>query len=384
MATDNHFFRDFFTEIQAGISDFIDVAVLAFNDYLAPIIKTGCTIYIVLYGFSIAFGKIKEPYADSIFRNIKVAIILGLTIASGSGGFYETYVSGPAQSFPEEVSAMFLPDAVVDGGGAVNVLDTAFNAGWDSGQRFFNEGGFSNFGFYFIALGIWAATLLFTIYAAFLFLLSKIALAVLLSLGPLFIALALFDQTKRFTESWIAQVINYALIPVIAAAILGLTITFFTAHATVTGVSELGANQAVNMVIIAFLSWVVLKQAPAIASGLAGGASLNGQGAFGFVGNAARAGSRAAGAAFNRTAIGRELQVRRAERQSTIQREGRSRGIDREKRQTESASRRRDAFASAGASAGRMTGQGLRAARSGVTSGLERVGRLRERLARRP
>lgn len=374
---ENQFFTVFFEETTTSLSLFIALARAGFDDYISPIIRTGCLIYIVLYGFSVATGKIREPMNDALWRNIKVAIILGLTIWSGAGGAYDTYIAGPAQSFAEEAGSVFLRAAGGDGTASTSAIDSGFNAGWESGQRFFDEGSFRNIGLYFIAIGVWAATLLFTIYSAFLFLLSKIALAILLALGPLFIAFSLFEQTKRFTEAWIAQVINYALIPVIASGVLGLTIFFFTSHATVGSTDDVGTNQAAFMVIIAFLSWVVMKQVPSIASGLAGGASLNGQGAFGGIMSLGRMAGGAARAGFNRTALGRELQVRRADRMSSIQREGRSRSIDRERRQAESGERRRAAFAAAGTSAGR-------AVRGGMTSGVEQMARLRDRLSRRP
>ena len=46
----------------------------------------------------------------------------------------------------------------------------------------------------------------------FLIALSDIALAVLLALGPLFIAMLLFDATQRLFSAWIAQLTTYALI----------------------------------------------------------------------------------------------------------------------------------------------------------------------------
>ena len=42
-------------------------------------------------------------------------------------------------------------------------------------------------------------------YTMFLLALSKIALSVLIALGPIFMALLLFETSKRFFESWIAQ-----------------------------------------------------------------------------------------------------------------------------------------------------------------------------------
>src|SRR2546430_4330915 len=41
---------------------------------------------------------------------------------------------------------------------------------------------------------------------------SAIAQAVLLALGPLFLAMLFFDHTRRFVAAWISQLANYALI----------------------------------------------------------------------------------------------------------------------------------------------------------------------------
>ena len=67
------------------------------------------------------------------------------------------------------------------------------------------------------------------IYAMFLLALSKIALCDPLALGPFFIALLLFETTKRFFESWIAQMANYAFVTIltvmVAALMMGLVST---------------------------------------------------------------------------------------------------------------------------------------------------------------
>ena len=253
-------------------------------------------------------------------------------------------------------------------------IDRAFNAGWEAGKKYYDGAGVLTgvFGYYIIALFIWVATLLLCLYAAFLFLLAKIAIAVLLAVGPIFIVLVLFDQTKRFFESWVAQLANYMLLQVIAAGILGLTITFFTATAADSTGGELGMDQAIFMVVIALLTTLVLQQAPSIASGLAGGATLGGQGAFGFVfGGAAGRAGRLAGGAYNRTAPGRERLIRQATRQTSIQLEARKRVLD--ARGPATAARTRAA-----------TPAPTPPPASGTTSGLQASPRIRQRLADRP
>lgn len=70
-----------------------------------------------------------------------------------------------------------------------------------------------------------AATVLFTILAVGLIVISKFYLAVLLALAPYFIIAYLFNGSKGLTESWAKDVINKALIPVFVGAVMLLTST---------------------------------------------------------------------------------------------------------------------------------------------------------------
>jgi type IV secretion system protein VirB6 len=75
---------------------------------------------------------------------------------------------------------------------------------------------------------------LLCVYAMFLIALSSIALAVLLALGPLFIAMLLFDATKRLFAAWIAQLVNYALITVLTVMVGALLLQIVQSYATQT------------------------------------------------------------------------------------------------------------------------------------------------------
>jgi len=111
----------------------------------------------------------------------------------------------------------------------------------------------------------------------FLIALSSIALAVLLALGPLFIALLFFDATRRFFAAWVAQLTNYALITVLTIMVAALLLQVVQSYATQTAArgTAILTVDALHMVLIAVLVFLVLRQVMPIASGLAGGASLN-------------------------------------------------------------------------------------------------------------
>jgi type IV secretion system protein VirB6 len=124
---------------------------------------------------------------------------------------------------------------------------------------------------------VWCLVGLLCVYAMFLIALSSIALAILLALGPLFIALFFFDATKRYFSAWIAQLANYALITLLTVMVAALLLQVVQSYATQTAArgAAILTVDALNMVLIAVLVFLVLRQVMPIASSLTGGASLN-------------------------------------------------------------------------------------------------------------
>ena len=75
----------------------------------------------------------------------------------------------------------------------------------------------------------------------FLLALSKIALCILLALGPLFIAFLFFETTKRFFEAWIAQMANYAFVTILTVLVAALMMSLVTSAAQ-AAVAQGGAH----------------------------------------------------------------------------------------------------------------------------------------------
>lgn len=106
---------------------------------------------------------------------------------------------------------------------------------------------------------------------------AKVAIAILVALGPLFILALLWQPTARFFELWAGQVLNYSLTIVLFSVVFTLIMQLFggyMAQADLDGVQSVGYT-LLGMAIIAIVSVGILLQLPNIASGLAGGIGIS-------------------------------------------------------------------------------------------------------------
>ena len=129
-------------------------------------------------------------------------------------------------------------------------------------------------------------------YTMFLIALSHVALAILLALGPFFIAMLFFNTTRRLFDAWLAQLTNYALITLLTIMVSALLLQIVNNYAIQTAArgTEILTVDAINMVLVSVLVFLFMRQVMPIASGLASGATLN---TMGTVSRAASWGARA-------------------------------------------------------------------------------------------
>jgi type IV secretion system protein VirB6 len=269
------FFATFSTWLNGQLATYIGDNTAHLASVLEPAIVTLATIYVMAWGYLQLTGKIDEPVIMGLKRILVLALILGVGLRLW---LYNTLIVDTFYTAPAQLAAAMVGssdpvgtiDAIWDRGGTVaGILLTKAMSSWDPG-------------FFVAAALVWCVIGMLCVYAMFLFALSSIALAVLLALGPLFIALLLFDATKRFFAAWIAQLANYALITVLTVMVATLLLQIVKAYATQTAArgSAILTVDVLNMLLIAVLVFLVMRQVMPIASALAGGVSLN---SFGLV-----------------------------------------------------------------------------------------------------
>jgi type IV secretion system protein VirB6 len=270
------FFETFWTWLERQLATYIGANTALVAATLEPAIVTLATLYVMVWGYLQLSGRIEEPLVTGLRRLVMLAVALGaaLHLWLYNAVIVDTFYRAPAE----------LASAIVGAPDAVATIDTIWKQGGAVAGYLWNNGGvFSgDFGYYVAGAIVWVLMGLLCIYTMFLIALSSIALAVLLALGPLFVALLLFDATRRFFEAWLAQLANYALITILTVLVAALLLQIVAAYAAQTAArgAAIVTVDALNMVLIAALVFLLMRQVMPIAAALAGGVSLT---SFGMV-----------------------------------------------------------------------------------------------------
>jgi type IV secretion system protein VirB6 len=265
------FFAEFNTWLNAVLTGYIGATTATIAGALEPAVVTLGVIYVMVWGYLQLTGQIQEPFIGGMKKIIVLAVILGCTL---NLWLYNSLIVDTFFNAPVQLAAV-----IVGAYDPVGIIDQVFYNGSDIANLLFAKAGLfdGNFAYYLAGAGVYAVVILTGIYAVFLLTLSRIALSVLLALGPLFIALLFFDSSKRFFEAWLAQLANYALVSILTVLVTALmlhVVTVAAQQAVATGGAIQIAN-AVQVCMAAGLTFLVMRQVMPMAAGLASGLALS-------------------------------------------------------------------------------------------------------------
>jgi type IV secretion system protein VirB6 len=223
------------------------------------------------WGYLHLTGKIDEPLIAGLKRIAILAVIFGVGLRLW---LYNTIIVDTFYRAPAQLAA-----AVIGSSDPVATIDVIWERGGSVAGILWAKKSFSTSGLQYLVAAtiIWVLIAALCVYAMFLIALSSIALAVLLALGPLFIVSLLFEGTRRFFSAWMAQLANYGLITILTVMIASLLLRIVESYATQTAArgTALLTMDALDMMLVAALVFLVLRQVMPIAAGLAGGLALN-------------------------------------------------------------------------------------------------------------
>jgi type IV secretion system protein VirB6 len=193
---------------------------------LATALTVLMTLYVAILGYRLMLGRTAIGVNETALTALKLGIILAL---STQWETYQTVVFNLLFEGPQQLAGAIQAAAFEDGAGRLEVLDrlqatfdgltadAAAYAGHAPAQTSPLMGGA---GFGALTLTLSASGLLLSslgVLAA-----SKIVLGLLLAVGPIFIAMLMFDATRGLFEGWLRASLAFAFAPLAATLLLDL------------------------------------------------------------------------------------------------------------------------------------------------------------------
>lgn len=268
------FFATFWAWLNTQTADYIAASTTRLAGALEPAILVLGTLYVMAWGYLQISGRIEEPLGDGVRRIVLLGIVLAVSLHLW---LYNSVIVDTVYRAPAELAA-----AVIGNSDPVRTIDAIWQRGGEAAGRLLSDATWTNgyLGFYLAGTAIWLCMGMLCVYTMFLIALSNVALAVLLALGPLFVALALFEGTRRYFQSWISQLINYALVTVLTVFVSALLLQIVDRYAQQT--TAVGASMTVvdtlDMLLMSVLVFLFMRQILPVAAALAGGVGLSSMG----------------------------------------------------------------------------------------------------------
>jgi type IV secretion system protein VirB6 len=265
---------DFEHSIDAAIAGFVTTQSSNIVSGITPFCITAVTLYFILTGYNVAFGRVQEPATELFWRFFKISFLSAIALSAGT---YQTDIVNFVYSIPQGIiSSMGLGNSI---GALMDNGATPFNALYAAISSKASWNPATAIGLFLQAAWFLIVELILFISAMGYFMLTKIALALLLAVGPIFIFCAAFPATQKFTETWIAQCLQYGLLQIFLGAMFAMLVGIakYFADKAVINVNTLSyVDDLYALEFIALAMIVMIFNVNSIASALSGGIGISG------------------------------------------------------------------------------------------------------------
>jgi type IV secretion system protein VirB6 len=265
------FFQTFSAWLDGQLASYIGTNTAKVAASLEPALVSLATVYVMVWGYLQLTGQVEEAFITGVRRIIRLALVLGVAL---NLWLYNTVLVDSVYLAPTQLAA-----SITGASDPVATLDAIWDAGGTAAGNLWSNGSvFSgDVGFYLAGLAVWVLVGLLCTYTMFLFALSRVALSVLLALGPLFIMAGLFDATRRWLDAWLAQLATYGLITILTALVAALLLRLVQSYAsqTVARGTAIATVDVLNLALATVLALQLMRQVMPIAASLGGGAPLS-------------------------------------------------------------------------------------------------------------
>lgn len=260
-------FTDLYTFFDSAVTTVLVNGTANMIALVTPLFAAGFGLYMMLILSSYWRGDddIIEDMQDFWFRMVGWAAVItfGLNIE-----MYKTYVAPFVIGFGDD-----LANTVGTGYNSQSALDSMANAFIQSFLKLYNDAdGIKQTifaGIAIVSMSVFGGA--FMVIAMAYVILAKLALGILVAVGPLFIAAALFPATRDLFKNWTGQVLNYAFMVMLFSFAAQIEIAMISSKIP----TELSISSVFYVSLVCLGMVFVSLNIPAIAAALAGGIGIS-------------------------------------------------------------------------------------------------------------
>src|SRR5262245_35867152 len=227
-------------------------------------------LYVALFGIFVWYGALRLTMGQIVKHLFTAAAVFVLASSWGAFAtcFYDMLTHGPDA----------LAGALAGGGAsASDARGRVFDQGIEASRVVWQQAGLMDLTLALVGAVVFIGTVLMTGAALVLVILAKLALAVLLALGPVFIMLYLFSTTRGFFEGWIRQLANFSLLIVLTFGVLALILKIIepAAAAFAAKGSAVQLRDTAQYLLMAVIAAFLFAMVSGFAAGVVGGFALH-------------------------------------------------------------------------------------------------------------
>lgn len=246
----------------------------------AAVLTAALVLYVAIYGIQLALGTARLTLDQFGPRVLKIGFIVALL---GAWPTFQRLVVDVAFGAPMGIAGEML--ALLEGeaatrSGVIAAVDTFYDRMMSAASIYIDDASLTQLDHYAAAGFVWVTTITAMLFAFGFLLISKLATALILGVGPIFIALFLFGGTRGLFEGWLRALVGFAMVPMFLLTSLAMLLAMIDGTvATVQAEAAAGDLTWDNLVLLLVITAgfaLLFIQIPNVTAAIAGGISIAG------------------------------------------------------------------------------------------------------------
>lgn len=241
-------------------------------------------VFLAFYGYKIMISG-QFLVSDLIGHCLKLIVIL--VMATEWGTFFQ-YVYRMVTELPSDMAGQIMQAAATslgshaqagDAPSANAAISSFFDRGMAVADKILEGAKWSDFGLFLYTSVVWAATVGLTGYAAYLILFAKIGMAVFLAIGPYFILMLIFNNSRVLFDGWLKNLLTFCFTQVFVYILLALLLSILEAPLRSLEMHSGTDGKLISVIgpfcLTAVAAILLLAQVRSISSSVVGGVALS-------------------------------------------------------------------------------------------------------------